>query len=90
LSRAEGYANRLDGLYAEAKTRAAGNKMLTFDGSDGKESCPECKKMKGKRHRAKWWVENGLIPGPGNTNYTCNGFNCEHRLYDDEGNEWTA
>lgn len=88
-ARAEGYANRLDAIYSEAKTRAAKNKMLTFNGDDGKESCPECKKMKGQRHRASWWIKHGLIPGPGNTNYTCNGYNCEHRLYDDDGNEWT-
>jgi hypothetical protein len=88
-ARAEGYIQHLDTILSEAKVRAAGNKMLTFDGDDGKESCPECKKLKGKRHRASWWISNGLIPGPGNENFTCNGYNCEHRLFDDEGNEYS-
>jgi len=89
FARADGYADHLDAIYSEAKLRGAGNKMLTFDGNDGKESCPECKKLKGERHRASWWVSHGLIPGPGNSNFTCNGYNCEHRLFDDDGNEWT-
>lgn len=88
-NRAEGYTGTLDAIFGEAKVRAAGNKMLTLDGDDGKESCPECKKLKGARHRASWWIKNGLVPAPGNTNYTCGNYNCDHRLYDDDGNEYT-
>lgn len=88
-SRAEGYTQTLDAIFGEAKVRAAGNKMLTLDGDDGKESCPECKRLKGQRHRASWWIKNGLVPAPGNTNYTCGNYNCDHRLYDDDGNEYT-
>ena len=88
-SRAEGYTQTLDAIFGEAKVRAAGNKMLTLDGDDGRESCPECKKLKGQRHRASWWIKNGLVPAPGNTNYTCGNYNCDHRLYDDDGNEYT-
>lgn len=88
-SRAEGYVQTLDAIFGEAKVRAAGNKMLTLDGDDGKESCPECKRLKGQRHRASWWIKNGLVPAPGNANYTCGNYNCDHRLYDDDGNEYT-
>jgi hypothetical protein len=90
FARADGYTDKLDTILGEAKLRGAGNEMLTFDGSDGKESCPECVKLKGQRHRASWWVSHGLIPGAGNENFTCKGYNCEHHLYDDKGNEWTG
>jgi hypothetical protein len=89
--RAEGYARTLDGIYSEGKIRGAKNIMLTFGGEDGYESCPECQKMKGKRHKASWWIKRNLVPGqPGNESYSCKGYNCRHFLYDDKGNVWTA
>lgn len=89
--RAEGYARSLDAVYKEGKMRGAKNKMLTFGGSDGKESCRTCQKLKDKRHRASWWVKRGLVPGqPGNGNYECGGWQCEHYLYDDDGKLFVA
>lgn len=90
-ARAEGYAATLDGVYAEGKLRGSKNVMLTFDGEDGEESCRECRKWKGKRHAASFWVKRGLIPGqPGNQNFSCRGYNCRHYLYDDSGNIWAG
>lgn len=86
-ARADGYASTLDQIFSEAKMRGAGNKMLTFVGSDGKESCKDCQRMKGQRHRASWWVKNDLIPG--SSKYECGGWNCEHILVDDNGIEFT-
>ena len=86
--RADGYANSLDILFNNVKTMAAGNKMLTFGGSDGKESCSDCKRYKGKRHRASWWVSHDAVPP--NRGFECHGYRCEHRLYDDQGNEWSV
>jgi hypothetical protein len=87
LARAEGYASTLDQIWSEAKTRGAQNKMLTFTGSDGKESCKDCQRMKGQRHRASWWISHDMVPG--SSNYECGGWNCEHYLEDDEGNQFT-
>jgi hypothetical protein len=86
-ARAEGYASSLDQLYSEAKTRGAANKMLTFVGDDGKESCKDCKRMKGQRHRASWWIKNDMVPG--SSHYECGGWRCEHFLQDDQGNQFT-
>lgn len=86
-ARAEGYCGTLDFLYSQIKLLAGNNKMLTFVGSDGKESCPECKRMKNKRHSAKWWVQHDLIPG--SKNYSCGGWRCLHILIDDGGQVWT-
>jgi hypothetical protein len=80
----QGYLATLDGVYMEGKLRGlgSGNVMATLDGDDGMESCPTCRKLKGKSHRVRWWVERGLIPGqPGNDNYECRGYNCLHYLY---------
>lgn len=87
--RAEGYAKTLDGVYNEGRMRGAGNKMLTFGGNDGQESCKTCQKLKGKRHRASWWVKHGLTIFRGNPNYECGCWNCEHFLFDDNGNLFT-
>jgi len=78
------YARALDSVYAEGKARGlSGKEMYTLLGSDGKESCPECQRYKGQRHPIKWWRERGLIPSPGNHNYTCGNWVCDHHLYDD-------
>jgi hypothetical protein len=88
-ARAEGYTRTLDGLYNEVKAMAFGNKMLTFVGRDGMESCPDCQKLKEQRHRASWWVRRGLIPYRGNINFACGGWRCEHFLVDDQGGVFT-
>jgi hypothetical protein len=88
--RAEGYTNTLDSVFDHAKILGAENLLLTFTGIDGEVSCGTCQGLKGKTATARWWVENDLIPGPGNLNYICNGYNCLHGLEDSEGNIFTA
>jgi hypothetical protein len=73
IARADVYAKTLDGIYAEAKMRGAQNATLIFE-----ESCPDCQKMKGKKHTIKYILANNLIPKPGNDNYQCKGFRCMH------------
>jgi hypothetical protein len=89
-SRAAMYAKTLDGVYGQGKLRGKRNIMLTLDGMDGNESCRTCQKYKGKAHRAKWWTSHDLIPGPGNENYECHGYNCQHQLFDADGNVWAG
>ena len=90
-SRSAMYAKTLDGVYGQGKLRGKKNIMLTMDGPDGKENCETCRKLKaGKSHRAKWWVSHELIPGPGNEKYECNGYNCQHQLFDKDGNVWAG
>jgi hypothetical protein len=77
-ARAEGYSRSLDAYYGETKMHGSKNITLEFGGDDGKESCPECKSMKGKRHRISYILTHNLIPKPGNSAYSCNGYNCDH------------
>jgi hypothetical protein len=88
--RATGYSATLDAVYGQGKLRSQKNKMLTLDGPDGQESCRTCQKYKGQRHRASWWISRDLIPAPGNENYECGGWQCQHVLSDDSGNQWTG
>jgi len=81
-SRAQGYSNTLDTMYQEAKMRGSKNKTLIFTGRPGKDSCPECQKLEGKRHRISWILANNMIPRPGNTNFTCEGYGCHHYWMD--------
>lgn len=79
--RAEGYARTLDGVYSEGKVRGAKNEMLQFDGPDGKENCQTCHDLKGKQHRASWWVKRGLTIYRGNNRYICGCWECQHYLF---------
>lgn len=85
--RADGYAKTLDLVYNNIKVLSAGNKMLTFVGEDGDETCIDCYKYKGKRHRASWWVARDAIPP--NRNFECKGYRCMHVLVDDQGRLFT-
>ncbi len=86
-ARADGYTKTLDRIYNYAKVKAAGNTMLTFAGDDGAESCADCSKYKGKRHKASWWISHNAVPP--NRDFECGGYNCQHTLVDDKGNVWT-
>jgi hypothetical protein len=88
--RAEGYCRTLDGVYGQGKVFGAKNKMLTFGGNDGAESCATCQKLKGKRHRASWWKNKDLIIYRGNQNYDCGCWQCQHILFSDKGEVFTV
>ena len=85
--RAEGYAATLDRIYNYIKVAAGKSIMLTFAGDDGKESCLDCSRYKGKRHKASWWVKHNAVPP--NRDFECGGYNCQHTLVDDKGQVWT-
>ena len=76
--RANGYAATLDSIYQEAKMRGGRNATLIFAGRPGKDSCPTCRRLEGKRHRISWIIENDMIPRPGNEKFICGGWNCHH------------
>lgn len=87
FSRADGYANTLDGLYSSIKVMSAGSRMLSFVGEDGDESCGDCRRYKNKRHKASWWVAHDAIPP--NRNFECHGYRCQHVLVTDKGELFT-
>lgn len=84
--RVDDWAHMLFGVYGEGKLRGDRNKMLTFDGDDGTESCDECQEYKGQRHSAAWWLTRDLVRRNGNEHFGCGRWKpCQHNLYDDDG-----
>lgn len=89
-ARADGYTNTIKELYNSAFARASKDIMVTFDGDDGAESCIDCMKYKGQRHRLSWFVKRNAVP-PFGTGLECHkGGHCRHGLFDDNGNKVTA
>jgi hypothetical protein len=87
LARANGYGNSLDGFYNEAVLRGSKNKMLTFTQiHNTKESCPDCVRLRGQRHRASWWIQHDVVPPKGGGLQCAGGGNCGDALVDDDGN----
>lgn len=86
-ARADGYTNTLDAIYSMAKMYGSKNISLEFGGSDGKENCITCKRLKGKRHKIKYILDNGLFPSPGNPNFECKCYNCEHYWFNPKTGE---
>lgn len=90
-ARVDAWLVGLNSIYSEGKLRGDKNKMLTFDGEDGEESCNECQKYKGQRHSAKWWIALDLVRRNGNDNFGCGRWEpCAHNLFTDDGELWAV
>lgn len=88
-ARADGYTNTLREIFNVGNLRASKDKMVTFDGEDGAESCDTCQKLKGKRHKISWFVARNYVP-PFGTGLECHpGKRCQHYLVDDNGEQVT-
>ena len=85
--RADGYTKTLDRIYNNVKVSSAKDRMLTFGGHSGIESCVDCQNYLDQRHPAKWWREMDAVPP--NRNFECGGWKCEHYLHDDKGYLYT-
>lgn len=61
---------------------AKSNEMVEFVGDDGAESCKTCQRLKGLRHRRRWFEQNGLVPRDPRfrDNFECGGWLCQHEL----------
>lgn len=79
-ARAQKWMGTTDEFYYAGIESADANGMYSFEGDDGAESCYECQKYKGTKHRMKWWVEHELRPGVDHDSFTCKGYNCQHYL----------
>lgn len=87
--RARGYTNSIKEVYNYARMSASKDIMVTFDGDDGAESCPDCQKYKGKRHRISWFVARDAVPPFGSGLECHRGGRCQHGLMNDAG-EWVT
>lgn len=86
LDRVDMWVEGLNQLGMLGSLNMKGDPMLTYDGDDGEESCTECQKYKGQRHRRSWWEKKGLLERNGNENFTCGRWdNCHHNYYFDDG-----
>jgi hypothetical protein len=54
--------------------------MYEFTGEDGAESCSDCQRLKGQRHRMKDWTRKGLRPRVDTSAFECGGWMCQHVL----------
>lgn len=85
LDRVDEWVDSLNRLTQIAQVNAEGDPFLTFDGDDGKDSCAECQKYQGQRHKKSWWENRGLLDRP-NGNFGCGRFDpCQHHYYFDSG-----
>ena len=89
-ARAEGYARTLDGVRSQGYAMGSKNVTVCLGGNDGQESCDTCQKLKGKWMRLSSVIAQDLLIHPGNENYICMGYNCQHYWFDRKGKIYTA
>lgn len=89
--RAEVWGGMLDGVYSEGMLRGSKNEMCYFDGDDGAESCETCQDLKaGPPRSVKYILAHNLIPHPGNTEFECGGWKCEHGWRSVKTDKWVT
>lgn len=88
-ARADGYTNSLKEVYNYARLNSMRDIMVTFDGDDGAESCVDCQKYKGQRHRISWFISRNAVPPFGSGLECHRGGKCQHGLIDDKG-KWVT
>jgi HK97 family phage portal protein len=79
------WGNSIQPAYYAGFESAAKNQMVEFVGDDGKESCPDCQRLKGQRHRLKDWTRKNMVPQQDGESYECGGWQCQHYLAAIEG-----
>ncbi len=73
--------------YAAGLLSADANAMMEFGGEDGDESCADCQRLKGQRHRFSDWVARNLVPSTVGQQTACGGWQCRHLLFRVDGAE---
>lgn len=73
-------AKTLNAFYYAGLGSADANGMYEFTGHDGEESCTDCKRLKGQRHRMKDWEKKKMRPQKDTASFDCGGWRCEHEL----------
>lgn len=88
-TRADGYTRTLREIYNEARLMVTSNIMVTFTGSSGRESCADCKRLHGQRHKLQWFIDRDVVPPFGGGLECSPGRHCEHYLETDKGEQVT-
>jgi HK97 family phage portal protein len=79
------WGNSIQPAYYAGFESAAKNQMVEFVGDDGEESCTDCQRLKGQRHRLKDWTRKNMVPQQDGESYECGGWQCQHYLAAIEG-----
>jgi hypothetical protein len=78
---AEMWANKsLQSAYFEGLNSADADGTYEFFGEDGKESCADCRRLKGTQMRMSEWTATKQRPGVDTENFDCGGWQCKHGL----------
>jgi hypothetical protein len=89
FARADGYAGKLDAIYAQAMMNGANNPMLTWKLGQTETHCDTCASLDGKKHPAQWYIDRDYIPRKPYAGMDCKGFNCDCMLVDKDGLEYS-
>jgi hypothetical protein len=81
------FAGSIMPAYSAGLLSADANAMMEFGGEDGDESCKDCQRLKGQRHRFSDWYARNLVPSTVGQDTECGGWRCRHLLVRVDGAE---
>jgi HK97 family phage portal protein len=79
------YRGSIAPLYQAGLLSADKNGMYEFAGLPGADSCRDCQRLEGQRHRLKAWAERDLLVPRVGQNTECEGWQCNHILVPTDG-----
>lgn len=78
---AQAWANKsLQLAYFQGLESADADGVYEFFGTDGKESCIDCRSLQGVKMRMSDWTKQQKRPGVDTQNFECGGYQCKHGL----------
>ena len=87
-NRMQMWVNAMSSLEGQAKMSVQANAMGTWKLGKTEEHCDTCRKLNGKRHRLRWFTDQGFIPRePGSETLECGGWNCDCGIFSDSGSQ---
>lgn len=89
FARADGYAKTLDAIYTQAKMWGNKNQMLEWELGQTETHCDTCAELSGQKHKASWYLSRDYIPRKPGASMDCQGYHCDCKLKDKDGNEVT-
>ena len=88
-SHADSYTRTLASIYNHAALIVGNNRVVEWRLGATEKHCRDCAKLDGQRHKISWFMDRNYIPHTPGSSTECQGYNCDCKLIDRNGDEIT-
>ena len=88
-SHADSYTRTLASVYNQAALMVGNNRVVQWVLGNTEKHCKDCAKLDGQRHKISWFMDRNFIPRTPGASMECQGYNCDCKIIDRNGDEIT-